>query len=357
MRVALLGPAGSVHLVQWANGLTERGHDVHVLSAHPASPDLNVNVVVHPLVPRAPLGYVFAVGRLRRTLSEIAPDILHAHYATGYGWLGRRARYRPYVLSVWGSDVLVFPKRSRLHGRFVQRNLDAADLVCSTSRSMAADVIALSPAVPLAVIPFGVRPDQFVPRAGGRRREQTVGTVKALHHTYGVDTLLLAFAEVSGHLAERAPGLALRIVGDGPDRSKLEDLARRLGIAHSTTFVGSVPHSGVPAELAELDVYVALSRSESFGVAVLEASAAELPVVVSSVGGLPEVVDNEVTGLVVPPDDVAAAASAIERLLVEPELGAQFGRAGRAMVVDRYSMSACLDQLEAAYMSVRRAQA
>ncbi len=117
-----------------------------------------------------------------------------------------------------------------------------------------------------------------------------------------------------------------------------------MGIQEATDFIGVVPHASVPDELRKLDVYVALSRSESFGVAVIEASACGLPVVVSNVGGLPEVVEQGVTGFIVPSEDPAAAADALEQLLASKELRERMGSAGRDRVERLYAWEACVDR-------------
>ena len=133
-----------------------------------------------------------------------------------------------------------------------------------------------------------------------------------------------------------------------------DQLLKELGIADVTTFVGQVDHQGVPAQLAEIDIYVALSRldSESFGVAVLEASAMALPVVVSDAGGLPEVVVDGQTGIVVKRDDPAAAAAALEELVLDPERRTAMGAAGRRHVEEKYSWGASVELMESVYRSL-----
>ncbi|HZJ09393.1 MAG TPA: glycosyltransferase family 4 protein, partial [Trueperaceae bacterium] len=214
----------------------------------------------------------------------------------------------------------------------------------------------------VSVVPFGIDSEVFAPRPGvPNKATTTIGTVKTLAPKYGVDTLLEAFALLKQGLERREQGagesLRLRIVGGGPQLEDLRSLARGLGVADVTTFVGQVDHAKVPESLAEFDVYVALSRldSESFGVAVLEASAMGLPVVVSDAGGLPEVVADGVTGLVVPRDDPAAAATVLERLVLDPERRTSMGAAGRAHVLDRYTWAACVDEMERVYRSVASA--
>ncbi|MEO0952835.1 MAG: glycosyltransferase, partial [Pseudomonadota bacterium] len=157
-----------------------------------------------------------------------------------------------------------------------------------------------------------------------------------------------------------AQRLVLRLVGGGSRRAELEQRAQRLGLGDSVTFVGQVPHSAVPAEIGKLDVFVALSRQESFGVAVLEAGAAGRPVVVSDADGLVEVVQHGQTGLVVPREDVVGAAEALRELIENPEQRQALGSAGREQVSTGYgwdqSVSKMLEVYDSALTARRAAQ-
>jgi glycosyltransferase involved in cell wall biosynthesis len=193
----------------------------------------------------------------------------------------------------------------------------------------------------IAITPFGVDLERFSPAPRPENRPLTVGIVKSLAPKYGVDLLVRAFAGLP-------PGCRLLIVGDGPQRAGLEALTRELDIAERTEFAGAVPHADVPRWLNRLDIYTAPSRldSESFGVAVIEASACALPVVVSDAGGLPEVVRDGETGLVVPRDDVPALQAALLRLVHDAPLRERLGRAGRAHVTRAYAWAHCVDLME-----------
>lgn len=351
VRIALLGAGNSVHLRQWAEQLARRGHQIDVLTLHPWEAAVPVGVDVHQLTGRGPAAYATAAREARRLVDELRPEVVHAHYATGYGYLGRRLGRGPLVISVYGSDVYDFPGRSSWRRRFLLANLDRAAVVCSTSHAMARRLVELGFAAErIRVVPFGVDTDRFDP---GRRRPHdglVVGTVKKLEPTYGIDVLLRAFAEVVAGAPDL--GARLEVVGPGYQRPALERLAEQLGVADRVTFAGAVPHDEVPDRLGGFDVYVALSRQESFGLAAVEASAVGLPVVVSDAVGLAEVVRDGETGIVVPIDDPAAAGRAITRLLRDGDERARLGAAGRALAHAAYAWPTCVDRQVAAYAAV-----
>ncbi|MDO8962995.1 MAG: glycosyltransferase family 4 protein [Coriobacteriia bacterium] len=170
----------------------------------------------------------------------------------------------------------------------------------------------------------GALPDAFAGAA------PVVGCIARLELVKGVDVFIRAAAAATGSAARFV------IVGDGSQREALEALASDLGVSGSVTFTG-VLAPATPA-LAKLDVVVVPSRSEGLPMVVLEAMALERPVVASAVGGIPEAVDDGVTGLLVPPDDPEALAAAITRLLDDPAMRASMGAAGAARVVDHFSL-------------------
>lgn len=347
--VVLLGAANSIHLQRWALALAARGRRISVVSQHVAQAlPLPREIALHALPVRSSTGYLLNAWPLRRLLARLQPDLLHAHYASGYGTLARLAGWRPTLLSVWGSDVYEFPARGPLQARLLRGNLRAAQALASTSEAMAGQLRRLWPAAgPIAITPFGVDTARFSPAPGERTAggALTLGTVKTLAPAYGIDLLLQAFAVLRQRLP--AAALRLRLVGGGPQRAELLALAQALGLGDTVEFIGPVDHAEVPAQLRLLDIYVAPSRHESFGVAVIEAMACGLPVVVSDAGGLPEVVQAGVSGLVVPVGDVAALADALAALVVDAGLRRRLAQAGRDRAVAQYDWPRCVDRMVA----------
>jgi glycosyltransferase involved in cell wall biosynthesis len=144
----------------------------------------------------------------------------------------------------------------------------------------------------------------------------------------GVDRLIAALPA----WREAVPEANLVVVGDGPERASLERLARETGVAGAVRFVGQVPHERMPLYLRAAEVFVLYSGYEGLPHVVLEAMAAGIPVVVSHKGGLPEVVEDGVTGLLVKWGDETALTEAVRRVLGDAALARRLGEAGRARV-------------------------
>lgn len=356
LRIALLGPANTVHLQRWAVALARRGHLVNVISQHRCDPALLPGASRICWLPyEGHKGYFVNARRLRHELATWRPDVLNAHYASGYGTTAALTAYPATLLSVWGSDVYDFPYEAGIKGWLIRKNLRSAVAVASTSNAMAQQVLRLTPErSEIDITPFGVDISHFYRRDEPRWRGAfAFGIVKTLAPKYGVDLLLHAFA---GLLSDRQvqaeiPECRLLIVGDGPQRLELEKLASDLSIATCVDFVGSCAHAEVPVWLSRIDVFCAPSRldSESFGVAVIEASACGLPVVVSDVGGLPEVVVDGQTGLVVPRNDVPALQAALKSLALDKALREDLGNRGRAHVSAHYEWAHCVERMEKSY--------
>jgi L-malate glycosyltransferase len=342
MKIVILSSAGSIHVVKWANGLVQRGVDVHIVSCHELDHDLDPRVVYHLLPIKAPFGYVLSVFSLRRLLDKLQPDLVNVHYATGYGLLGRLCRFKPLLLSVWGSDVYEFPGKSKFHKCLLGGNLRSATGIASTSHAMAETTSKIFRHKSIFITPFGINESVFCPAPDNKSCDELViGTVKTLDKKYGVDVLIEAFAIIIKQLGSTM-SLRLEITGSGPDAAKLVELVGRLGLSDKVVFHGAVKPESVPEMLNDLDIYVALSRFESFGVAILEASSCEKPVVVSDADGPAEVTVDGITGYVVPKDNPKVAAEKLIELINDAGLRRRMGRAGRKHVLENYTWETSL---------------
>lgn len=364
-RILFLSDVNSAHTRKWAESLAKKGFEIGVFSLSPCTSDWFEsfpNITVFSSIKLTPeqfiasdfskVAYFKELRALKDIIKTFKPDIVHAHYATSYGLLGVLTKFKPLIISLWGSDIFDFPRKSFLHRAVLKYNLKMADRVLSTSNVMAAETRKYTDR-PILVTPFGIDMKLFRPKEPKRLfadEDIVVGTIKVLDEVYGIDYLIKAFKIVKTRHSNMP--LKLLIVGRGQQADDLKKLTAQLGLTDDTVFTGFVNHSLVSDYHNMIDVSCFLSNSESFGVAVLEASSCEKPVVVTNVGGLPEVVDEGSTGFIVPPRDEQAAAAAIEKLILDPILRKEMGKKGRERVSQLYDWDKNLEDIIRIYNDV-----
>jgi L-malate glycosyltransferase len=348
-RITILSWADSVHVQRWAIGLAGR-FDLSVISSGgEAIP--GVDTVIFPR--RGVLGYVQYERQMKREVARHNPHLVHAHYATGPAYWGVRSGVHPLVISVWGSDVEHIG-RTTIGGAVVGRLLGKADAITCTSRHLEKVTTELFPAVAnkLHVIPFSLPiPPQLSPWP-----ESPVLRIccpKYHQHVYGIDVLLRAVAMLvrAGHDVE------LTLPGEGPETGKLRKLSRSLGIEAIVSFPGLLSRTAIPDLIASHHVVANPSRREGFGLALLEAAAVGRPVVATNVGGIPEIVRDGVTGILVPPENAEALAAALGSFATDMSRAKSMGEMAYRIVKDKYRWEDSLDSMSNLYHSLIDAKA
>lgn len=324
-----------------------------------AAAELGVKVFPIPLRGELdPLQDAWAVFQLSRVLRRERVSILHLH-GTKAGLVGRLAAVfarTPVVFftvhnSVFYAEWPAYKKKflaltEKALARYTYR-------IITVSEALRQELIAREGLKPerMVTVYNGINPEEFQvtePREVLRRRlglpvgAPLVGTVARLVPQKGLSYLIEAAALFP---PEEWPFFV--VVGDGPLRAELQELADKSGVGSRFVFTG-VRHD-VPLILGALDLLVLPSVTEGLGLVLLEAMAASLPVVATAVGGVPEVVLDGETGLLVSPGDPAALARAIADLLRVPERARQLGAAGRERVARLFTVERMVGQISALY--------
>ncbi len=348
MKIAMMAQAGSVHTTRWSQGLAQRGHRVWVISnSRFKSESSEVETIYLPGY--SMLAYVKNMGRVKKVLRSLKPELVHSHYATGYGLWGTMAARVPLVVTVWGTDV-----EDALKGRFmirpvVRRALRRARMVTSPSKYLMDRTIGLEASVAgkIVQVPFGVAIPEISTIKLVKDIEGVIHVIyaKTYRPAYAPEIALEAFA-----LACREDRrLRLTMIGGGPMQRMLRELAEKLGISERANIRGWQDTQETSRLIESADIMLMPSRRESFGVSALEASAKGVPVVASKVGGLPEIIEDNVNGLLVPPEDVGACREAILKLAADRQLRQRMGQAGQQMAREKYDFEKCLDRMEEVY--------
>ncbi|WP_314811872.1 glycosyltransferase [Fusobacterium pseudoperiodonticum] len=361
MKIIFLGGAGSIHTIRWVNSLSEKGLEVILVSLKgevETIGKINDNVKVIYLPFGTKLGYYLNVFALKKIISKEKPDLINAHYASGYGTLGRLSGFNKKILNVWGSDVYDFPNESKLKKRIIEKNLKNYTAIASTSYCMAEETKKYleNKSKEIFITPFGVDTEKFKNlNIEKKENEITIGIVKTLTEKYGIEYLIKAIKELENILdIENYKKIRLLIYGKGELKNKLEDLTKELQIEDKVIFKGYISNEDVPKALNEMDIFVVPSilDSESFGVAAVEAMACEIPVIASSVGGLKEVIVDKETGYLVPKKDHKEIAKYLKKLILDKNLRTSLGKNGRKRVLENYDWNSNVDYMIKIYREI-----
>ena len=332
-------------------------------SLWPEADALGIEIIRVPSLVRRPSPWhdCRALFALTKLLRARRPAIVHSHTSKA-GFLlsraARRARIESIVFAPHGHIVgldAAIPgvprrgwKRALLKKLAIQSSRDAHVVVCP-NESERRDGIELGmwEEDSSLVVPNGIDPGKFIPGDRASVRAQwdlpldapIVGVIARHTREKGVDVAIEAVAQL--------PDTHLVLIGDGPEQSALRSLAAQHAITERVHFFGL--RDDVPALIPAFDVVAVPSRTEAHGLVAAEALSCEVPVVASAVGGLRSVVVEEKVGTLVRPDDAAALANALRRVLTDRPWAERLGRQGRRLIIDEWSLEAMLRGTEELY--------
>lgn len=278
----------------------------------------------------------------------------------GYGTLARIARIRVDLLSVWGSDVYEFPYKSKFNYNVFRKNILYANNIASTSNIMAEKLKSIVPNLDksIYITPFGVDIDKF---KKCEKKDKSgyiyIGNVKSLKKIYGIKYGILAFKDLkekvlkTGNI-ELASKLKMKIYGDGEEEENLQRLILDNNLEDDIFLMGRIPNDEVPSALNDIDIFCVTSLNESFGVAIIEAMACEIPVVATDVDGFCEVIEDKITGFIVKKCNINEISDVLFKLINDEELRIRIGKNGRKRVEEFYAFDKNVEYMSKVYDEV-----
>lgn len=358
MKICFLADSTSAHTKKWCDYFLSRGYEIIIISLTDGNIpgckvyNFNVGETIYNNDIKKLFSYFGKIKRVKNIIKEEKPDIVHAHYATSYGLLGSLVNFKPYILSVWGSDVYDFPRRSVIHRGLLKYNLKKPSVIMSTSNDMK-DEIQKYTNRDVMVTYFGVNTNVFKPIPNLKSSNVfTVGTIKSLFKIYGLEYLLKAFKELTDKY--RNDKFKLIIAGKGEEEENLKNLSKELGIDKLVDFKGFLKKDELVNTYNQMDIAVFPSLQESFGVSAVEAQSCGVPVVCSNVGGLPEATNPGYSSILVEPKNTNELFKALEKLYLNKELRENMGKNGRKYVLERFVIEENFAKIDDVYQSFKR---
>jgi N-acetyl-alpha-D-glucosaminyl L-malate synthase BshA len=345
--------------------LARRGHEVHLIASrlpfrlrsfepniyfHEATP------AAYPVFEEAPSNLALAT-KMVEVVENYSLDVLHVHYAMPFAtsaYLAKQImlpRSLGVVTTLHGTDITVVGAEPAFF-RITQFSMQSSDRLTAVSRFLKERAEAtFGTTKPIEVIYNFVDPQVFAPRRATRIRLGGPGTKVLMHASNfrpvkNIPVVIQVFSEVRKRLQAK-----LVMVGDGPEKAGAEQLAREMGVHRDVLFLGNQDCMEEMLPLA--DVFLLPSSSESFGLVALEAMSAEVPVVCSNAGGLPEVVEHGFTGFLHEPAHVAGYTASVLKLLANDGLRRTMGRRGRRVAIERFGAEEMVGKYVEVYESLR----
>jgi glycosyltransferase involved in cell wall biosynthesis len=349
MRLCFIADGNSLHIKRWANYFAQRGHDVHLISTRfpEGYKGYDNTISMHHLLRLFPgiwnvSGYLSGIVwllQVRRLVHTIKPDVLDAHYVGVPAYLGIASGFHPFIMSAWGSDILIDPEKSILRRILTKYTVRRADRIICVSPTLKENLIRLG-ALPdsVYITPIGVDTYTYNPESSNREllKQLDLGdspiiiSTRSLKSVYNVETLVKAIPMV----LEEIPIAKFIIGGLGEQRKYLESMVQTLGVADSVIFLGWISDSDYPSYLASSDIYVSTSISDGTSISLLEALACKLAPVVSDIqANRPWIEDGE-TGFLFPVGSYEILAKRIIQMLRDPNMRNVFGEKGRQKVIE-----------------------
>jgi glycosyltransferase involved in cell wall biosynthesis len=304
-----------------------------------------------------------ALVRLYRLMRQERPQVVHTHTAKA-GFVGRlaaRLARVPVVVHTFHGHVLqgyYSPRKTQLLRRMERGLAGLTDGIIAVSEQVKRDLVTYGVAAAdrIRVISLGLELEPFLHKSrspGGFRRElrlhggeRLVGIVGRM---FPIKNHRL-FLEAAALVAREDPAARFVLVGDGTLRPVLERQAQESGIADRVIFIGW--RRDLPEIYADLDVLAVTSNNEGTPVSAIEAMAAGCPVVATHVGGLPDLISEGETGYLVPPGNAGAVATAVLRVLRQPEMARGVGEAARKAALERFSAQRLITDMEQLYLEL-----
>lgn len=365
LSIAFIADPNSVHVQRWVEQFVRRGHRITLLVPRGTEVklDYSPDVAVERYRPHtdwrpSQLGLVGTGLSVRRAVRRVRPDVLHVHHLTINGLRAWMSGFHPYVVTVWGNDVLIDPRRSRRSRLLARLSLHAADLVTGISRHVVDAAVEFGARPERSrVLHFGIDVDRFSPgpapdelrRRLGLENCRVIFSPRIIEPLYRHDVVLEALAS----LPEDVHLLMTRYAAMPSEVAAVERLIAERGLGGRVHLVPGIPYAEMPDYCRLADVVVSVPESDAGPVTLVEALAVGRPVVVSDLPPVREWMAELDAESLVPVGDVEATAAALRRALsLAPERLRELAERGRAQVLARADERQTMDEMDRRYRAL-----
>ncbi len=356
MKLCFLAAANSIHSYKWIKYFADKGYEIHWVSLSTSiyEPIKNVHFYDLSLSRSKARAIVTAVRLVKKLAKTNKFELLHAHYAGTYGLVGALSGFHPFVITAWGSDVLIAGK-SLLKKPLVKYILNKADLITCDAEHIKKAMLEIEPSIAnIDIIYFGIDVNKFKLYERNQNLRNNLGiskypaviSLRNLEPIYDIETLIKAIPIVTREI----PDARFIIVGKGSLESELKGQVEETGFMDNVRFIGFLPNEELPQYLSSMDIYVSTSLSDAgLAASTSEAMACGLPVVVTDSGENSLWIEDGDNGFVIPIRDADSLAKKIIYLMKNDDVRTRFGRLSRDVIEKKNNYYVEMRKMESIY--------
>ena len=345
--LCLLGDATSPHIQRWTREMRARGWRVSLVTARPAPVEGVSQHVLHPVHHSAQ--WLLRAGEARRAIAALAPNIVHAHYITSYGYLAACSGRHPLVMTAWGSDLLVTPHTRPWMRWLTGWTLRRAHLITGDSQSLVDAAHTHQPTAPVHCIHWGVELARFAPVPWRDKPGFEIVSLRSWEPNYNIPTLIDAVAQL--HQERPDLPLHLHLLGGGSLEAALREQVARQGLSAIVTFHGRLEDTGMARVLARCKVSVSAPTQDATSVSVLESMACGLAVVATQLQANAQWLEPR---WLVPARDSGALAGALAHLARDDAAAEAAGQRNADLIQREGDRRLQMDRMDALYRELLR---
>ncbi|MCY6370499.1 glycosyltransferase family 4 protein [Clostridium ganghwense] len=298
MRICFLGDGSSIHIKRWLYYFQEKGHQVHLITFSDVKLE---NIEVHKIgefdinQDGGNWRYILKAGEVKKIIKKINPDVVNAHYVTSYGFIAALTGFKNLVISAWGSDILVAPKRNIVYKLITKFALDRAKLITSDSDFMSEETRKLTK-VRTITVPMGVEKGLCSLERKDENKEIKILSLRTVNKNSNIDIIVKAFSKILKNIKDK--NIKLIITNDGPEMDNIKNLINELQIQDRVEIRGFISREELLNLLITSQVFVSILDSDSTSVTLLEAMACGVLPIVSDLPANKQWIEEKVNGII-----------------------------------------------------------
>tara|TARA_Y100000310_G_scaffold343159_1_gene449509 strand:- start:22900 stop:25047 length:2148 start_codon:yes stop_codon:yes gene_type:complete len=352
MKILFIAHAGNIHTQRVLEWFTNRNHEVYLISHQkPNFENKQLKVHVIPKFPFKPLRFIHTYSWLKKEIKKINPEIIDNHFLNYLSFLLVSTKFKPLILSAWGSDIFLIMKKEFLRRQFMKYTLKRGSwLVTLGERSTEACRLLGANIKKSSIFYLGVDTKKFNPKLKKKSKDNIIRIItnRRLEPIYNHETLIKSIPLV----LKKIKNVKFIFSAGGVSENKLKSLAKSLNIDKKyIEFTGMLPYEKVRENLLKSDVFVSIPHSDSTSVALTEAMSCGLPIIVRDKGFNKSLIKNGENAFIIP-NDKKILADKIITLVKDKKLREKFGKINRDIAVKYYDYDKEMKKREVLYDSL-----